>query len=60
MEDVKTMQQETEPLWRMWVDDDRRIVSFHEEEGFFLAEFHSHEMFLRYLNRYSIEHYRYQ
>ena len=23
----------TEPLWRVWVDTQRRIVSFHEEES---------------------------
>ena len=35
-----------ENLWRVWVDTQRRIVSFHEEEGCQLLEFRSHEMFL--------------
>lgn len=60
MKDTEIIQQETESLWRMWVDNVRRIVSFHEEEGFFLVEFHSHEMFLRCVEQYSVEHYRYQ
>lgn len=34
-----------ENLWRIWVDTQRRIVSFHEEEGCQLLEFRSHEMF---------------
>ena len=42
-----------ENLWRVWVDTQRRIVSFHEEEGCQLLEFRSHEMFLRYVDQYS-------
>ena len=32
---------QNEPLWRVWVDTRRRIVSFHEEEGCQLLEFRS-------------------
>lgn len=28
------------PMWRVWVSTQRRIVSFHQEEGFRLLEFH--------------------
>jgi hypothetical protein len=47
-------------LWRMWVDTQRRIVSFHEEEGCQLLEFRSREMFLRCVDQYSGRQYRYQ
>ena len=47
-------------LWRMWVDTQRRIVSFHEEEGCQLLEFRSRELFLRCVDQYSGRQYRYQ
>lgn len=28
-----------EPIWKMWVDTRRRVVSFHEEAGAQLMEF---------------------
>lgn len=49
-----------EPMWRVWVDTDRRIVSFHEEEGCQLMEFRSREMFLRCVDQYTGMQYRYQ
>lgn len=49
-----------ENLWRVWVDTQRRIVSFHEEEGCQLLGFRSHEMFLRCVDQYSGKQYRYQ
>ena len=49
-----------EPLFRVWVDTNRRIVSFHEEEGCQLLEFRSHEMFLSCVDQYSGKQYRYQ
>ena len=49
-----------EPVWRVWVDTDRRIVSFHEEEGCQLLEFHSREMFLNCVDQYTGKQYRYQ
>ena len=54
----KTMTAET--VWRVWVDTQRRIVSFHEEEGCQLLEFRCHEMFLRCVDQYSCKQYRYQ
>ena len=47
-------------LWRIWVDTKRRIVSFHEEEGCQMLEFHSHEKFLSCVDQYSGKQYRYQ
>jgi hypothetical protein len=47
-------------LWRVWVDTQRRIVSFHEEKGCQLLEFHSREMFLSCVDQYSGQQYRYQ
>ena len=49
-----------EPLWRVWVDHRRRIVSFHEEEGCRLLEFHNRELFLSCVEQYTGQQYRYQ
>ena len=50
----------TEQPFRVWVDHIRRIVSFHEEEGFRLMEFRSREMFLACVDQYTGRQYRYQ
>ena len=34
-----------EPIWKLWVDTQRRVVSFHEEAGSQLMEFRDREMF---------------
>ena len=49
-----------EPLFRVWVDTERRIVSFHEEEGCQLLEFRSREMFMNCVDQYTGLQYRYQ
>lgn len=49
-----------EPLWRLWVDTQRRVVSFHEEAGSKLMEFRDREMFLRCVDEYTNQLYRYQ
>ena len=46
--------------WRIWVNTQERIVSFHEEEGFDLLEFHSPELFQRCVDGYVCRSYRYQ
>lgn len=48
------------PLWRVWVDSSRRIVSFHEVENSELLEFRSRELFLRCVDGYTGKQYRYQ
>lgn len=52
--------QEGQQVWRMWVDNGRRIVSFHAEEGCQLMEFTSRELFLRCVDEYTQKKYRYQ
>ena len=55
------MEKKQEPqVYRVWVDTRRRIVSFHEEEGCELLEFSSRELFLRCVNQYADQQYRYQ
>jgi hypothetical protein len=49
-----------EQPFRVWVDHIRRIVSFHEEEGCQLMEFHSKEMFLACVDQYTGRQDRYQ
>lgn len=47
-------------LWRIWVDTKKRVVSFHEEDGCQLMEFHNHDMFLNCVDEFSGKQYRYQ
>ncbi len=56
----QTQQAVKQPLWRVWVDNQKRIVSFHEEEDCKLLEFHSREMFFRCIDQYTGLQYRYQ
>ena len=46
--------------WQIWVCPERKIVSFHHETGFQLLEFHSWELCLRCVEKYTEEQYRYQ
>ncbi len=48
----------TEQTWRVWVDTERRIVSFHPEEGFRLMEFQSRELYLKYIDTFTGKQYR--
>ena len=54
------MQSGEEPRWRIWVDTNRKIVSFHEVEGCQLMEFRSYELLLRCVDEYAEKQYRYQ
>lgn len=47
----------TAPQWRIWVDTQHHIVSFHEADGCELLEFCSQELFLC---QYTAAQYRYQ
>ena len=56
---METTKQETPTVtWRLWIDNQRRIVSFHEEEGCVLLEFRSEDMFMHCVEQYA--GYRYQ
>ena len=46
--------------WQIWVCPEKKIVSFLRETGFLLLEFHSWELFLRCVEKYTEEQYRYQ
>lgn len=47
-------------VYRLWINTKKRIVSFHEEEGYELLEFTSRELFLRCVDQYTMMQYRYQ
>lgn len=49
-----------EPVWRLWVDTKRHVVSFHQEEGAQMMEFYSRDMFLRCVDEYTAKRYKYQ
>ena len=49
-----------EPIWKLWVDTQRRVVSFHEEAGSQLMGFRDREMFLRCIDGDTAQLYRYQ
>ena len=46
--------------WRIWVDTERRIVSFHEEEGCKMLEFRDREIFMNCVDQYTCRQYRCQ
>ena len=48
------------PRWRIWIDNQQRIVSFHEVEGCSLLEFRSQELFWHCVEQYTGQQYRYQ
>ncbi len=54
------MEENAGRTWRVWVNTERRIVSFHPEEGFQLMEFHSRELYLQYIDGFTGKQYRYQ
>ena len=54
------MESKTPCLWELWVDPVRRVVSFHEEAGCQKLEFRSQELFLRCIDQYTRQQYRYQ
>ena len=49
-----------DPLWRVWIDTEHRIVSFHEEKDCKLLEFRSRESFFSCVDQYTGMQYRYQ
>ena len=49
-----------EPIWKLWVDTQRRVVSFHEEAGSLLMDFRDRVMFWRCIDGYTALLYRYQ
>lgn len=51
---------ENKSLWRIWVDTQHRVISFHKMEGGELLEFRSQELFLRCIDQYTAAQYRYQ
>ena len=51
---------EPEAVYKIWVDPERRVVSFHPEPGFQALEFRSWEMFQSCIDQYTARRYRYQ
>lgn len=49
-----------ETVWRIWVDTERRIVSFHEEPDSQMLEFRSYELFQTCIDQYTAQRFRYQ
>ncbi|MCX4370835.1 MAG: hypothetical protein OSJ58_03285 [Dysosmobacter sp.] len=49
-----------EQVWRIWVDAEARVVSFHQEAGFQMLEFRSWEYFQAAIDQYTRQRYRYQ
>ena len=46
--------------WRVWVDNQNKIVSFHPAGNSRLLEFRSYDLFLRFIDQYTGQSYRYQ
>ena len=47
-------------VWRIWVNAEDRVVSFHQEAGFQMLEFRSWEYFQAAIDQYTQQRYRYQ
>ena len=47
-------------VWRIWVNAEDRVVSFHQESGFQMLEFRSWEYFQAAIDQYTQQRYRYQ
>lgn len=47
-------------IWRIWVDTQQRVISFHEIPNARLLEFYSNELFQSCIDRYTAQQYRYQ
>ena len=54
------MEEDRQQVWQIWVDTERKIVSFREEKGGQMLEFRSREMFMRYVDEYTRLQYRFQ
>ena len=51
---------QTAPVFRIWVDPKRRVISFHPMEGCPKLEFHSRELFFRCADQYPARQFRWQ
>jgi len=47
-------------LWRIWVDEESRVVSFTETEGARKMEFSTREEFLRQVDEFTARNFRYR
>ena len=53
-------QQELDHVWRVWVDEQNRVVSFRETADSRMMEFASREEFLRRVDEFTARNYRYR
>ena len=60
MEKAQEKARNQDIIWRVWIDNRQRIVSFHEQEGACLMEFRSQDLFWSCVNQYAGLEYRYQ
>lgn len=51
---------QTAPVFRIWEDPKRRVISFHPMEGCPKLEFHSRELFFRCADQYTARQFRWQ
>jgi hypothetical protein len=53
-------ERDQERVWRIWVNTELRVVSFHEEDGWQRLEFRDRELYRACLDRYTAQRYHYQ
>ena len=53
-------QQERDRVWRVWVDERNRVVSFRETADSRMMEFASREEFLQRVDGFTARNYRYR
>ena len=54
------MAEQQSTLWRVWVDEESRVVSFTETEGAREMEFSDREEFLRQVDEFTARNFRYR
>ena len=60
MEQMVVKTEQVTPQWRVWIDNQQRIVSFHEMAGCDVMEFYSRDLFWKCVEQYTGQQYRYQ
>ena len=56
----ETVAEQQSTLWRIWVDEESRVVSFTETEGARKMEFSTREEFLRQVDEFTARNFRYR
>ena len=60
MEQARETARKQETVWRVWIDNRQKVVSFHEKDGAGLMEVRSQDLCWSCVTQYAGLQYRYQ